>query len=138
MDSGQTPIHMKPNAMKAALRRSVVFPVVRRWAVVRQLPMARDSQSIALEPDEIGPGGADPPADTGSGERVASGEPPRWLSPGWRAVAGVLILLVPATLALVGWELHTSTLQSRWFSGYASRLSWQVRPGPAPETLQAP
>ena len=50
------------------------------------------------------------------------------------ALAAALLV----TIGIVAWEMHTSALQSRWFSKYASRLTWDVVEGACEQPLTAP
>ncbi|UCE01349.1 MAG: transglycosylase domain-containing protein [Candidatus Latescibacterota bacterium] len=50
-------------------------------------------------------------------------------------LGGVLLLL--GFLGFLLWEVHTSTLQSRWLSSYAARLTWEVREGASPAPVRA-
>jgi membrane peptidoglycan carboxypeptidase len=50
----------------------------------------------------------------------------------------VIVLGVAVTGGIVWWEMHTSTLQSRWFANYARKLTWEVREGACNQPPLAP
>ena len=61
----------------------------------------------------------------------------------WRRAARIagwalLATVAAAVLALVTWEVHNSTFQSRWISQYAQGLTWELRDGATTSPLQAP
>lgn len=78
-----------------------------------------------------------------SGAPVSASRSPRPAT-GWRrhlgrhrvgTVAAVAFLLAATTVAI---EVHTSAFQSRWFSRYAQKLTWDVRDEPCEHPLAAP
>ncbi len=60
--------------------------------------------------------------DTGAAKVKSRRSMRRWL---------VLLLMVVGLLGLAAWEMHSSTLQSLYLSRWASRLHYELQPGPS-------
>ncbi len=90
-----------------------------------------------LQPTKILPGTVPP----GRGEReislLAPPAPPKTRFCGrWLAVLlGSVGLSLGAFVALLLWEMRTSTLQARWLAPLAAELTWSVEEGPSPSLV---
>ena len=95
-------------------------------------PLARaNSPSLAPAPgDTSGRDGVRLPAARGRNRRRRRLRLPRLWAVG--------LLSLGTTAGLLAWEMRTSTLQALWFSKYADKLTWVVRPGVCARRIPAP
>ena len=62
----------------------------------------------------------------------ADGQQQRKRRPWWRWLfCFIFLLCLAAVIALVGYEMKTSRLQSQEISRYAATLTYQIEPGPS-------
>lgn len=127
-----------PDALSGTRPRSEAVPTV--------LP-SRGTRSAQRNDTMTSPRSSSLPyASRGTGvARTASRSrrPPRARRGGWRRVVylvawSLALVLGLGSVAVVGWEVHTSTFQSRWITQYARHLTWVVDDGSADTALSAP
>ncbi len=53
----------------------------------------------------------------------------------WLAKTAFVALIALLLSSLAAWELHSSSLQARYFAGLAKTLSFRVEAGPSPAIL---